>query len=144
MREIRTDKLTKLQQEVWIPAPPAMRYQTIANEVFGVPVDRAYGKIVEKKETGGIRLLPIPLHCQYPGNVIYMQEFMKGRGWKIDIENLPRSSLTCVTYTHAEKNIRVASPAMPEEDAVLFAGWVAHAMGELPDEMAGEYLREAR
>lgn len=144
MREIKTEYVTKFLHEAWLPSSPAERYQSIAILVFGVPIDLNYGKIVEQKESGGIRLLPVPENCRYPGIVEHLQDVMKERGWEIHPISLPRSTLSQVTYEHAGKGLRVISTAMPEDDAILFTGLLAHNIERMPDEVVGEYLREVR
>lgn len=122
--------------EAWKLGSKTQRQQMIAIEIFGLNVDPNFGKIVEKKDTGGVRLLNMPEWTEPEKAKKKVEEIMKEHGWRIETIPAPRSSrVTALATCERLGGAEVDSPLMPEADAVCF---VALAAMRLEKEIANK------
>jgi hypothetical protein len=108
----------------WKKADDSQREQLVAKHVFGLPVDDRYGKLVEKKESGGIRIIALPESCKNE-NFKSTQKEMEGAGWTVEIISLPRSTRKIIRMSHEKSGITVETHPMPEADGIRFCSLMA-------------------
>lgn len=126
MRDI-SDELRQEIQAMWANGE-SVREQMLAADVFDISVDFRYGKVTEKKETGGIRLINLPTYVSRAQAAPRVREHMEKNGWKVEVTPIPRSSRVVVSMHHEALGLEVSSHAMPEQDAMRFCALLAVAL----------------
>ncbi|MGZ8432750.1 MAG: hypothetical protein ACXWYM_00200 [Candidatus Binatia bacterium] len=121
-----SDELQARISESWKKSNDALRGQTLAREVFGQNIDPHYGMIVEKKESGGVKLTPIDPKYTRPSTVD-VKAAMADRGWRTSVIALPRSGRVTVCMENEALGITVGTHPMPEEDGVRMCAILAVA-----------------
>jgi hypothetical protein len=124
INDILRGELTKQ----WKESSEELRDQMIAADIFDLKVDTRYGKIVEKKETGGLRVLPLPDYVKRDNCRLKIIDAMEQRGWKFEVQKLPRSMRVIGRFDNIKANMIVTTHPMPELDALRFGAIMANEL----------------
>lgn len=102
---------------------PGARQQEVARRVFGLNVDPAYGKIVEPKESGGVRIIELPEETKPENWGRTIAPLLESRGWKLFFTQAPRSTLSLGRAEHPDRQLAVDTQfLMPQADLAAVLG----------------------
>lgn len=114
----------------WVEQETPIRCQLAAALIFGLPIDLNYGKLVVVDDLGNRDLLPLPPEACWPKIIPFAKAKMTEKGWRVETEKLPRSTLAKCACVHDKLGVRIESPAMPMPMATLFVLHLAKLVEE--------------
>lgn len=122
--KILNERTQSVMNHKWSTADESQRSVMIATNIFGYDVDENYDKLVERKESGGVRLLPIPVECKRDGSES-VREKMDVLGWKAEVIAKPRSSRVSVIYYNEKLDAQAETHTMPQDQALRYGALLA-------------------